>query len=435
MNHNAYPHEIGPNQFLWLINARRDGNSVIPRGGQVKSLQAAYGSNNWMHPWQTHEGSPFRLWFMTSGCPNSTAFGETGYTTGFFDDTTNPRTQGVCYYHSSVQATTPREVSIGVYGGLIHVGMDNEFRKTQINFQVPYGSSPFTLGGSNFDELLKRFGTSEVVRRQYAFDGLYFLFLRQETGGGNNPNDTVDVYVWDSIAALPDDLTTFATAGDFPMGVAAADDYLYMVCNNGRIYYRGRGLPPKTWTLLGATGTTILMQHWISATTPGEDGQNGLAGHRGKMYYTDGFEAPSNIRSAVPPSTITLERTLPAGGICRTLVAIPRIGIIYPWHDQASPQANLKVGFYDSVAGTWTDTAKNLTAQDPAFTIESSPTPRRIMAAAYYRNRIVFMPGDPHIYISPPITIGDTSWLSGTWIRINDTSVFTARRFRNILAA
>jgi hypothetical protein len=72
MNLSAYPHEIGPNQFLWLINARRAGNSIRPRGGQSPVLQTTYpdmlsqGASS-MHPWSTHEGAPFRLYFASSG--------------------------------------------------------------------------------------------------------------------------------------------------------------------------------------------------------------------------------------------------------------------------------------------------------------------------------------------------------------------------------
>jgi hypothetical protein len=434
MNKSAYPHEIGPHQFWWLINCRRDGNSVIPRGGQFPSLDPSYGLASAMHPWQTHEGAPYRLWMLTSGCPSSAVFGEAGVTIAFFDDQASPMMQGIAYYHTSTDGVIPRDVSIGVFGGLIHVGADNIFRKQQFNFSSPFGSDSFLYSGGNWDEVLKRFGATETIRRQYAFDGLYFLFLRQETGT-NDPNDTVDVYVWDSVAARVDDTTTFANAGDFPMTVASADDYLYMVCHNGRVFFRPRGIPPVTWTLLGTAGVTILDDPRLATLGPGYDGQNAGAAHKGKLFFTDGIEAPSVIRSAVQPATIAVERTLPAAGVCRTLAAVPRIGVIYPWHDQTTPNANLLVGMYDYSTNTWNDTAKNLTAQSASFTIPyTGTTGDRIMACSYYRNRIVFMTTGAHCYISPPITIGDPTWIAGTWKRIDFSVTILAKRMRNMVA-
>lgn len=368
--------------------------------------------------------------------------------------------QAICFYGAVTGfASVARDMSLGVFGGQIHAGINEGFRKLEFNVRTGWGDTAFTLGGGNFDQLLKSFDPTTVdVRRQYAFDGMYFLFIRQRTGV--DATDTVHVYVWDSVCAVPDDLTTFTVGGDVPMIVGSADDFLYMVCWTGNVYYRGRGLPPKTWTLVPGSpvvpGIGVILQNIQHSHTVGLgmelDGQNAGAGHIGKFFYTDdgAYESVSPFPSqaatirSVTPAGFTTERTLPIGAWCRVLVGIPRVGLVYIWRDfdaagaiwdspfgpSGSPTAgHLLVGFRDYMTGTWTDIKKDLTAQDPTWTTTLAP-----MGAAFYRNRVVFGTFDGKIYMSPPVTIGDSSWITGTWTRFADQNL-QGRQIRNMVAA
>jgi hypothetical protein len=178
VNTDNSPTAVPPWQFVQLLNARWNEDSIIPRGGQSKMNVAntILSPVATIHPTEFTNASPLRAWVVGDGCPGESL--GTGFYVGHYDPEQEPQVQRSVWYDLAVQG-----VAIAAYGGVPHVVVDLELRKISL-LPVPWGIENIVLSGRSQDVPLCTLPAKCNCMLEY--NGLLFMLLNDNT-----------IYTWD----------------------------------------------------------------------------------------------------------------------------------------------------------------------------------------------------------------------------------------------
>lgn len=395
VNTEATPANIPPHQFITLLNARWEGDSVRPRGGMFQATPDLNGSS---HPHQTFDsGTPKRIYMTMIGCPT---IDPSGRSISFYDENEVPVGGTAAWYRSVVD-----DFSLALFAGQPHVSVDPQLRKFLI-LSKQFGDQLLVDSGTDVDIPIAEIGGTFAIAQMLEFDSQLYLFcwdttMSKYTGTGR-------IFAWDGVS-LRLDLDGIATV---QAAIVLNRDLMFTIHNDGSVRYRSRGFSPGTWTVVAGAGT--IPSGPSGGISAGNDivtwGPNSITTFLGDVYITSPSKSGSGDFSAniwkITATTVTkvndIPPVAPAGSVTRsrTILGIPRVGLYYGWGQVDTPfspdedvhEAHPKIGFStDGVS--FTDNQCDLETQ----TGQIPPGPQNnylpIDALLYYRNRLVAIQG------------------------------------------
>lgn len=381
VNTEKAPPDIGPHQFVRLVNVRWRDGGIGGRGGQ-SALWAGGGNGGTpphpgatgVYPGMFDLGSPCRLWFTGDGCPGQSA--GLGFYIGHFDPEQDPTWQRAAWYDAAVSA-----VNLGAYGGQPYISVDNALRRLTL-IQVPYGRENIALAGDGQDVPIETF-TGYVVKFLQAFDGKLFIGL--DAGAGASK-----VVSYDG-RTIRDDLSSI----DPPIAAGLWRDSLIIgfASGTGHIRVRAAGDTPS-WTTVTAAGVAVA------------PGVNSIRSYADVAYLCDG----ATKVWAYNGSTLTTARTV-AGATIRALAVGCNGTSRRLFYGYGTSGSHAVIGMTDG--STWTDAHKDLTAVD-------CPTATDVRGMEWYRDclAVAVLSATPKLCLSPRTTT------SGTYSVVGYTSSY-----------
>lgn len=398
VNSLKIPTALAPHEFRVLLNARWEGDSIKPRGGMLSIIPQREGEA--IHPWQTYEGSPTRLYMLGQGCPDADA--ALGFCVAYYDENRVPVAGRATWYKDAANIG-----SIGVFGGLPHLSVQNELRRFYVT-NPNFGDEVLGDAGQNLDVTLAKTTAGDIIRALVSFTGLFFLLT-----------DNGKIYAWDGVSLQLDK----SGVSDPKAGIVLNGELMFIIHDDGSVSYRVRGSVPGTYTVAAAAGT--LLKGEPAGLGPADIiswGPNGGASFRDAVYHAEPSNAANPLARIFKIDTTgaTVAHTINgvgAGTRCKTLVNYPGQGLFYAWGevDWLDPDATSdpKIGFYDGTM--WTDNFNDFddNAPPPPLLPEVS---QAIDALLFYRNRMAVLPG-MFPYVSNDLLIANPN----TWRMLADS--------------
>ncbi len=376
MSPDADPGSIPENKFRLLVNARRKGGAIVPRGGQTKILPNPTGTGLSALSYDRHYGAWFevssarRLYLVaTGGClgVGSTATGLNVYA---LDSEHAPLLQNIsCYlvqkYHDLA--------CVAVYGDRLYLSQENRLRViTQV--LAPYGTNSVSVGGTGVDQDIHAFTTYPYITWMQEFGGYLFIAL------GGNGAGTSKIVSYDG-KAFYDELTTINDV--FGMTVYGDKLIVSYAGSPNHIRVRPTGAPGVTWTTVVPGAGTVGMN---KAGTS----------FRGNAYWIGRSGTTMADIWKFDGTTVSKARTLTGGiDLCE-----------FNGHLFYLRATNSVVGYFDGT--TWTDAAQTLSADRVGTSIAGY---RGSLYVAQYKAGTVIT---NHLLQSPGINP------FGTWVSVGD---------------
>jgi hypothetical protein len=339
MYRESDPAAIPPNHLWLLVNGRLRGGGVIPRAGITEfnsvALQSATACVGWIGDYQI--STPKKLWIGLDGCPGIST--GTGFSLINIDMEQDPELQRSVYYNGALSG-----LALAVYGGQLHVAVDDELRQIELIGQ-PYGTENLSVSGSSQDLPLFSIAAGSIKCMQ-EFDGK--LFVGVDNGAGS------------SYVAIWDGTTWFDTTPDLASINAPVCFAVHHVPNGGDALFLG---------LAGELRYRDTDGNWTTVSATGFD-PNVMIPYKDSLYIANGDGDVWVWNN----STLSVANATASATDCRAVATFD--GYLFYGYETASAAI---IGRFDG--STWVDAHKNLTTQ---FTGATS-----VRALAEYRGHLV----------------------------------------------
>jgi hypothetical protein len=269
MHPDADPGSIPENRFRALINVRRKGGNIVPRGGQatIGDLDDLAGNQNYGTWFDI--GSARRVYMLATGGCLGVGNNQTGLSVYAIDTEQSPIVQNVTFFLVAKYHTF---ATLASFDGRLYLSEENRLRRiTQVG--VPFGSSREDVAATGTDQVVKAFTSFPYITRMIGFDGQLFIALGG-LGAGN-----AKIVSYDG-TAFYDELTTINDV----LGMTVYGDQLIVSYGGtpNHIRVRPTGAAGVSWATIAPGAGNVGMHrtgvsfrgkaYWVglATTTPGD---------------------------------------------------------------------------------------------------------------------------------------------------------------------